>query len=125
MKTALEDAKVADTDAAVYKQIWEYSDNTEIFEIVLRKERNTMNTVLKRLGALVLAAILIAGMVPAMETRAASLVRTFAALIPCLFVMTALFSGYGLWSAWPAAELISLIVTAGFLRKYREKYEYA
>lgn len=54
-----------------------------------------------------------------------SLVRTFAALIPCLFVLTALFSGYGLWSAWPAAELISLIVTAGFLRKYREKYEYA
>lgn len=54
-----------------------------------------------------------------------SLVRTFAALILCLFVLTALFSGYGLWSAWPAAELISLIVTAGFLRKYREKYEYA
>lgn len=72
VNTALEDAKVADTDAAVYKQIWEYSDNAEIFEIVLRKERNTMNTVLKCLGALVLAAILIAGMVPAMETRAAS-----------------------------------------------------
>ena len=33
VKIALEDAKVAETDAAVYKQIWEYSDNSEIFEI--------------------------------------------------------------------------------------------
>lgn len=33
VKTALEDAKVAETDAAVYKQIWGYSDNAEIYEI--------------------------------------------------------------------------------------------
>lgn len=33
VKTALEDAKVAETDAVVYKQIREYSDNMEIFEI--------------------------------------------------------------------------------------------
>ena len=33
VKIAMEDAKAAETDAAVYKQIWEYSDNAEIFEI--------------------------------------------------------------------------------------------
>lgn len=33
VKIALEDAKVAETDAAVYKQIWEYSNNAEKFEI--------------------------------------------------------------------------------------------
>ena len=53
-----------------------------------------------------------------------SLVRTFIVLIICLFVLTALFSGHGLWSAWPAAEFISFIITAVFLRKYRGRYEY-
>ena len=33
VKIAMEDAKAAETDAAVYKQIWEYSDNAEIFEV--------------------------------------------------------------------------------------------
>lgn len=33
VKTALEDAKVAEGDAAVYKRIWAYSDNAEIYEI--------------------------------------------------------------------------------------------
>ena len=33
VKIALEDAKAAETDAAVYKQIREYCDNKEIFEI--------------------------------------------------------------------------------------------
>ncbi len=32
-KIALEDAKVTEADAVVYKRIWEYSDNAEIFEI--------------------------------------------------------------------------------------------
>ena len=54
-----------------------------------------------------------------------SLVRTFIVLILCLFLLTALFSGPGLWSAWPAAEFISFIITAVFLWKYREKYKYA
>ena len=54
-----------------------------------------------------------------------SLVRTFIVLIICLFLLTALFSGRGLWSAWPAAELISFIITAVFLWKYRSKYKYA
>ena len=54
-----------------------------------------------------------------------SLVRTFIVLIICLFLLTALFSGRGLWSAWPAAEFISFIITAVFLWKYRSKYKYA
>ena len=33
VKAALEDAKVAEIDAAVYKQIWGYSDNKEVYEI--------------------------------------------------------------------------------------------
>lgn len=33
VKISLEDAKVAETEAAVYKQIWEFSDNEEIFEV--------------------------------------------------------------------------------------------
>ena len=33
VKTALEDAKVAEGDAAVYKRIWAYSDSAEIYEI--------------------------------------------------------------------------------------------
>lgn len=53
-----------------------------------------------------------------------SLVRTFGVLIVCLLVLTALFSGYGLWSAWPAAEAITFVITMLFLRKYRGKYQY-
>ena len=33
VKISLEDAKVAETEAAVYKQIWGFSDNEEIFEV--------------------------------------------------------------------------------------------
>ncbi|MBP3879974.1 MAG: polysaccharide biosynthesis C-terminal domain-containing protein [Lachnospiraceae bacterium] len=54
-----------------------------------------------------------------------SLVRTFFVLILCLFALTALFGGYGLWSAWPAAEVVSFIITAIFLYKYRGRYKYA
>jgi len=53
-----------------------------------------------------------------------SVTRTFAVLTACLYILTALFGGDGLWSAWPAAELISLIVTVFTLRRYRAKYQY-
>ena len=33
VEIALKDAEVTDTDAAVYKKVWEYSDNTEKYEI--------------------------------------------------------------------------------------------
>lgn len=53
-----------------------------------------------------------------------SLIRTFVILTACLYGLTALFKGPGLWSAWPAAELLSLAVTWVFLLKYRKKYDY-
>ena len=53
-----------------------------------------------------------------------SLVRTFIVLTLCLYGLTALFGGPGLWSAWPAAELICLVITLIVLRLYRNKYQY-
>ena len=53
-----------------------------------------------------------------------SLVRTFFVLTACLYGMTALFGGAGLWSAWPTAELISLVITIAVLRKYHSRYGY-
>lgn len=53
-----------------------------------------------------------------------SFLRTFVILTACLYGLTALFGGEGLWSAWPAAELLSLIITFIMLRKYRNKYQY-
>ena len=43
----------------------------------------------------------------------------------CLYGLTALFGGPGLWSAWPAAELISCFITVCVLRKFRSIYQYA
>ena len=54
-----------------------------------------------------------------------SLIRSLIVLTCCLYGLTALFGGRGLWSAWPAAELISSFVTMFFLRKYRDQYRYA
>ena len=54
-----------------------------------------------------------------------SLIRSFAVLTCCLYGLTALFGGNGLWSAWPAAEFISSFVTMFFLKKYRDIYNYA
>ena len=53
-----------------------------------------------------------------------SSLRTFVVLTVCLYGMTALFGGPGLWSAWPAAELISLVITMLVLKKYRSRYQY-
>ena len=54
-----------------------------------------------------------------------SLIRSFVLLTACLYGLTALFGGPGLWSAWPAAELLSSFVTFYVLRKYRGKYSYS
>ena len=48
----------------------------------------------------------------------------FLILTACLYGMTALFGGNGLWLAWPAAELLSLIATFLALFKYRDSYQY-
>ena len=53
-----------------------------------------------------------------------SLIRSFVVLTGCLYGLTALFGGPGLWSAWPAAELISLFVTWFVLKKYHGTYQY-
>ena len=53
-----------------------------------------------------------------------SVIRTFVVLTACLFALTALFGGPGLWSAWPCAELICVAVTMAFLKKYRSRYQY-
>lgn len=53
-----------------------------------------------------------------------SLIRSFAVLTGCLYGLTALFGGPGLWSAWPVAELISLFVTWYVLKKYHGTYQY-
>ena len=54
-----------------------------------------------------------------------SLIRSFVILTCCLFGLTALFGGPGLWSALPAAELLSAFVTSYALKKYRGRYQYA
>ncbi|MBQ8075597.1 MAG: MATE family efflux transporter [Oscillospiraceae bacterium] len=54
-----------------------------------------------------------------------SLIRSFVVLTACLYGLTALFGGPGLWSAWPAAELICIFVTLYALRKYRSAYQYS
>ncbi len=53
-----------------------------------------------------------------------SMIRSFIVLTCCLYGLTALFGGPGLWSAWPAAELISVCVTLATLKKYRGRYQY-
>ena len=53
-----------------------------------------------------------------------SLIRSFVLLTGCLFGLTALFAGPGLWSAWPTAELLSLFVTCFALRRFRGRYQY-
>ena len=53
-----------------------------------------------------------------------SLIRSFVVLTICLFGMTALFGGAGLWSAWPAAEILSCFVTFYALRRFRGQYQY-
>lgn len=54
-----------------------------------------------------------------------SLIRSFVVLTCCLYGLTALFGGPGLWSAWPAAELICVFVTLFALIKYHRKYQYS
>ncbi len=53
-----------------------------------------------------------------------SFIRTFVVLTACLYGLTALWGGTGLWLAWPAAELLSVIVTFAALRHYRDRYQY-
>lgn len=53
-----------------------------------------------------------------------SMIRSFAVLTVCLYGLTALWGGTGLWLAWPAAEFISLIPTFIAVAHYRKRYQY-
>ena len=55
---------------------------------------------------------------------ALSMIRTLIVLTACLYGLTALFGGTGLWLAWPAAEVISLVITVIVLWHYRPRYQY-
>ena len=53
-----------------------------------------------------------------------SLVRTLIILVICLYLLSAMFGGVGLWASWPVAEFLSFIVCIIFILKYKEKYKY-
>ena len=53
-----------------------------------------------------------------------SLLRTFVVVTGCLFGMSALFGGPGLWLAWPVAEFICFFITLYALKKYQPRYQY-
>ena len=64
------------------------------------------------LGASVLSA-----MEQARAAFAASMLRGFALILLCAFVLAAIFGMTGVWLAYPAAEALTLIVTFVGLRK--------
>lgn len=51
-----------------------------------------------------------------------SALRTLVLLTICLIAMSEVFGANGLWLAWPVAELLSVIVSFVFVRKYKCKY---
>ena len=53
-----------------------------------------------------------------------SVVRTFVILVISLYLMSYLFEGIGLWSAWPVAEVVALIFSLVFVIKYKNRYNY-
>ena len=53
-----------------------------------------------------------------------SVARTFIVLVICLYLLSYLFQGMGLWVAWPVAELVAFIISIIFILKYKNRYEY-
>ena len=53
-----------------------------------------------------------------------SIMRTFIVLVVCLYLLSFLFQEMGLWAAWPVAEIVAFIISAIFIIKYKNKYEY-
>ncbi len=53
-----------------------------------------------------------------------SFIRTFVAFTVCLYGLTALFGGPGLWVAWAVAESVSLLPTFYAILKYKNRYQY-
>ena len=53
-----------------------------------------------------------------------SAVRSLVILVICLFGLSYLFQGIGLWISWPITEVIALIISIVFIIKYKNKYNY-
>ena len=53
-----------------------------------------------------------------------SFLRTFVILTVCLFGLSALFGGTGLWIAWPVAEALTLVVSYFTIYKFRGRYNF-
>ena len=53
-----------------------------------------------------------------------SMFRTFVAFTACVYGLSAIFGGTGLWAAWPVAEVLSLIPTYYCVKKYNKRYGY-
>lgn len=53
-----------------------------------------------------------------------SVIRSLVILVICLFGLSYLFKGIGLWISWPTAEALALIISIIFIIKYKKKYNY-
>ena len=53
-----------------------------------------------------------------------SFVRSLIILAICLYLLSYLFDGVGLWVAWPVAEILSCIVSVVVIVRYKGKYKY-
>ena len=53
-----------------------------------------------------------------------SFIRSLFILVICLYLLSHLFGGIGLWSAWTVSETISFAISVVFVLKYRNRYEY-
>ena len=53
-----------------------------------------------------------------------SFLRTFVAFTICLYGLTAIFGGPGLWAAWAVAESVSLIPSFCAIYMYKSRYQY-
>ena len=100
-----------------------FEQDTEFFNIALEGYLISLPACLF-IGVNILGSGLFTAFSNGLVSGLLSLVRTFVILTACLYGLTALFQGPGLWSAWPAAEALSLVVTFLTLRRYRGRYEY-
>lgn len=53
-----------------------------------------------------------------------SVVRSLVILVICLFALSYIFKGIGLWISWPITEVLSMIICIIFIIKYKNKYNY-
>ncbi len=76
------------------------------------------------MGVSLFASSLFTALSNGMVSAVISFARTFVFLVGALLLLPKLFGGPGVWAAVPAAELLGLIVSVGFLLWGRRKYPY-